>query len=477
MTHVADGSMLPDAAYSGENSNASVIPIIIALLATLVVSAPNVLDPMIRYDDYPAYFADPTEYFSKTKEEGRWLNYWWHLRSFTTPAWLSFTIYQISWALFAAFIALAGVEKTPNRVWFAALLGVLILLSPSATLISLWFNTLLPGLALVAVYAGLGLVVSRFTHRALLVPFTILAFMAYTTYPLLLLISAVVCNRQRSFLDLIGLMSLFVAGFVLAVICVFSLNLYVHGIFGVPVAEWRNATPATDLASVFSNLPLVVESFQTFLNITSFNFTPLIYFHLGFFVMGTIVLVRHSPLEALYLNVALAAGLGLITLQIIKVGVITPPRAFLFAWVLYAIVITRAMQILTAKSGLSGRLIRVGVLFVAGSYILFTFKHYVSYRDWQVETRVLAEKVKTIETPVAITGDILALPSARKAFVQDNRALGFRLQQLTGKTVPVCIGAEGSCCPKNTSAQTDCATLIHLHEQNGEAHLAVGFLD
>lgn len=58
---------------------------IVALLGVLVISLPNLLDPMIRHDDYPAFFAEPEWFWNKTLHEGRWLNYLWHLREIVTP--------------------------------------------------------------------------------------------------------------------------------------------------------------------------------------------------------------------------------------------------------------------------------------------------------------------------------------------------------------------------------------------------------
>ena len=77
---------------------------------------------------------------------------------------------------------------------FGPILAVIIIVAPPATMISLWFNTLLPGLGLVALYAVLGVILSQSLHRALLLPFVIAGFMAYTTYPLLLLTVCLVCT-------------------------------------------------------------------------------------------------------------------------------------------------------------------------------------------------------------------------------------------------------------------------------------------
>lgn len=462
MTHLADGAAVP-ASAQGLLRHPMMAPLVITVLAVLIISAPNLIDPMIRFDDFPALFADPAGYWQKTKDEGRWFNYLWHLRGLTTPAWLNFALYQILWALFAACLALAALRDTPNRVWFTTVLALLVLVAPPATVIALWFNTLLPGIGLIALYAWLGLMLSRRAHLALLSPFTVLGFMAYTTYPLLLLAIAIACSRERSLRGVITLLAVFIVSFALAVLCVYSLNLSFHGIFGVPVADWRQATPAHDWASLLGNLPLVAQSFGDFLSRSSFDFAPMVYFHLALLILSTGVIWRRAPMEALYLHAGLATGLALVIVQVLKVGVVTPPRAFIFAWVFYALLITRAAQILTAERGFSGRMARNTVLLIVVSYLLQTFLQYTVYRNWQAETRALAEAVRTMDAPMAIADDIRVLPSAQAAFVQDSRGLSFRLKQLTGKTIPVCIGEDVPCC----GTKDACPTLLRVQTQNG----------
>ena len=56
------------------------ITFLVTLVVTLIMSGTNLLDPMIRWDDYPALFGQEELFWSKTLHEGRWLNYVWHLR-------------------------------------------------------------------------------------------------------------------------------------------------------------------------------------------------------------------------------------------------------------------------------------------------------------------------------------------------------------------------------------------------------------
>ncbi len=245
----------------------------LTVLAVLVMSAPNLLDPMIRFDDYPAFFSDPSGFWAKTLHEGRWVNYLWHLRGSVTPAWLNFALYQLLCAGLAAAIAFSAVPSK-SAGFFAVTLALMILVSPPAMLISLWFNTLIPGLALVTLYAVAAHLVSPRMLRALLPPFVIVSFMAYTTYPLLILAVALIATPERSLKDLIAVLALFTVSFLAAVLTVYALNWQVHGIFGVPLADWRDAAPAEDVAGYAANLPKLWGSLVNLMDKAAFGFAP-----------------------------------------------------------------------------------------------------------------------------------------------------------------------------------------------------------
>lgn len=411
--------------------------LLVALLGVFAVSLPNLTDPMIRYDDFPALLADPSGFWEKTLHEGRWVNYLWHERGFVTPSWLNFAAYQALWAVFAACLAVVALGRNASP-WFCGILALTIVIAPPATLIALWFNTLLPGLALVALYAWLGCRLSPQLHRLLLLPFVVVTFMAYTTYPLLLLAVCLARSGHRSLRDLVGVLALFTFSFAAAVLSVYTINLQVHGVFGVPLADWRDATPAADLSGLIANLPLVRDSFGDFLEAASFGFGPAIYFHLGLLTLASLVLLRRAPTEAAYLHAGLWIGIALVVVQVLKMGAMVPPRGFIFAWVFYAILIVRAAQLLCADQKLPGRLMQNAVLLILGSYLLQTFQQYATYRPWQQETRALAARIATIDGPVTITGDVTALPSAQAAFVQNGLGLVFRMEQLAGRTVALC---------------------------------------
>ncbi len=410
---------------------------LVTLLCVVVFSLPNLIDPMMRYDDFPALMAEPAGFWEKTLHEGRWVNYLWHERGFVTPSWLNFALYQMLWAFFAASLAVAAIGRHAQP-WFTGLMALLIVISPSAMLISLWFNTLLPGLALVALYAWLGTWMRASAHRALLPPFVVLTFMAYTTYPLLLLAVCLARSENRSLRDLIGLLVLFTFSFAAAVLCVYTINLQVHGVFGVPLAEWRDATPAQDFAGLIANIPLIQQSLAGFLISTSFGLEAVAAFHLGLFGLTTAVLLWRAPGEAAYLQAGFWIGIALIMVQILKTGALAPPRGFIFVWVIYGMMIVRAAQLLVAQGGTSGRIAKNTVLLILFCYMLLIFQQYASYRPWQKETRALATVVAQSDTPVTIVGDILDLPSAQRAVINNALGLEFRMDQLTGRRITIC---------------------------------------
>jgi len=166
-------------------------------------------------------------------------------------------------------------------------------------------------------------------------------------------------------------------------------------------------------------------------------------------------MINRAPTEALYLHAGLWAGMALILLQVLKLGVIVPPRTFNFAWVFYALIVLRATAILSTTSNLGGRLIRNLSLLVVLSYMLTTFYQYTIYRSWQAETRALAAFLNnedpTGERPTLVYGDIMTLSSAKKAYIQDDMALTFRMQQLTGHKVVLCHSDPDACTQINTS--------------------------
>ncbi len=421
----------------------------ISLAVIFLVSLPNLLDPMIRHDDFPALLGEPEMFWNKTLHEGRWLNYLWHLREVITPAWLNFALYQICWAVYATALAVAATRED-RSLPVAALMTALILVAPPATLISGWFNTLLPGLALVALY---GVVVCRTpqrTARLLLPLFVVPTFMAYTTYPLLLLALCLAGTERRSPRDLIGLLMLFGAGFVGAVLITYALNWHVHGVFGVPLADWRQAEPAQSLAGLWSNLDWVWRSFAEFLNKITLGAPQLLAVHAAVLVGAGVIMTRRAPMELAYLGAGLLTGLALITLQAAKLGILVPSRAMIFAWVIYAVIVIRAAQLLNQGQRPLLRLGLITGLMLALAYGIVAHQRYVGFHTWQSQTRAVGAELARLPGPVHVFGRAMQSDAGRSATIQSEFALHYRIKQLSGHTPILCDlpGADCSAVPR-----------------------------
>ena len=73
----------------------------------LLLSPSNSIDPSLYLDDYPALLGDADEFYIKTLTEGRWLNYFWHLRPILLPAPVHYALFMLGWAVFAASTAVS----------------------------------------------------------------------------------------------------------------------------------------------------------------------------------------------------------------------------------------------------------------------------------------------------------------------------------------------------------------------------------
>ena len=434
--------------------------LIITLIAIYAVSAMNLLDPMIRHDDYPAFFGDGAAFWNKTLHEGRWLNYIWHLRGFVTPSWVNFVVYQGLWAVVVASIAVVAAGPK-GASWYTVVLALMMLVSPSEMLISVWFNTLLPGLAGVALFGFLACRVSNRALRAMLPVFIIVSFMSYTSYPLLLLAICIVKTDNRSMRDLAGLMFLFCVSFVAAVLVVYAINWQVHGIFGVPVADWREPTTAHGIFGMFANLPKLGETFQILFHRNGFGFAPLIGLVPVMTVVAFWVLFKRDPIKALYMLAGLAIGIALMVVQVLKLGILVPPRAFMFAWIFACLAIVQAVQVLSVEENLLGRIGRNAILLVVGVYLVMLFGFYSGFKAWQSETRAIAQELVKHDGEVFVYGDASKIAQARDAGIQSYEALFFRLKLLTGREVTTCY-TDADTCPAKPDLGDTGETEIHI---------------
>lgn len=419
--------------------------IVLTFLALLMVSFPNLADPFLRHDDYPALLAAPQAFYEKTLHEGRWVNYWWHLRSLLTPAWLNFTVYQMFWAIFCTATAVITCGPKAQRM-HVALLAVLIALAVPSTLISLWFNTLLPGVAIITTYALLAVWLPQRSMRLLLFVFVPISLMAYTTFPIMILTICLVAHGQeRSWRDLFTLMGIFLASFALGMLTIYTMNYVEHGVFGIPMADWRDPNPARDLASLMVNIETAASALWTSLDMWAFESRPLLMVLAAIALMSTAMLIRYDRWLLIYITAGLSVGLGLLILQVILSGIGLPARTTGFAWMLLMIAAVRAMALALEHKERAGKLMMLALLAITASYVMKTSTQYASYVAWQQDTRAFAAALGGSDKHVYVTGDYNTLASAQEAFVQEPRALRMRMHYLTGRWFTDCLETPADC--------------------------------
>ncbi|MFV1495076.1 hypothetical protein VWY34_06415 [Phaeobacter sp. JH20_02] len=419
--------------------------IAVAFFGLLIAAVFQLPDPLIRHDDYPALFGDAETYYVKTLMEGRWVNYLWHLRETLLPSWANYLIYNGLWAVVLGCLA-HNALGAGAPLWRKGAVALIAGLSAPALLISLWFNTLIPGMAILAIYALATTQLSDRACRWLLVPFVPLALTAYTTYPFFLLALCLTrADTQRSARDLASLLGLFILCFALAMASIYTLNYLFHGVFGIPMAEWRMPKPAHDLASLLANIGLIGDFLGSSASLVSFHFLPLTVFQVALFGWAVWLVGRSDPWRAIYPLAGICLGMGLIFVQTIKTGITLPPRVSGFVWLYYAVLLGLLSQELAARGGVWDRIGRNLLAFVALIYLAFNLLQHRDVTAWQADSRRMADQILAVEGPIYVTGTYLSLPSGKKSGLQHDLSVAFRLTQLTGRDVVICAMTPTAC--------------------------------
>ena len=213
------------------------ITFVVTYLSMVFVVTPTyVIDPFIHFDDYPTLYLFKDGYYEKTLTEGRWVNYLWFFRGILTPAWLNFQLFLALWSLFVAASSTLIFRRGDLRI--ALILAVFLAHSPQTTLIAGWFNTLIPGLLIMASFTVLALFVTPRTSTRLLWLYVPLSVQAYTPYPFLLFALCLLRDdRDLTLSDLVWITLTFIGSFILGLLIIYSLNYAVHGVFGVELGE------------------------------------------------------------------------------------------------------------------------------------------------------------------------------------------------------------------------------------------------
>ena len=412
------------------------LTILCVFLALLLPAVSMLADPMIRHDDYPALLAQPEFFYSKTLQEGRWLNYLWHLRGVITPAWFNFLIYNLFWAIYLGVLAHLSMGASAP-IWRKLYVAIIAGLAMPQILISLWFNTLIPGLGCVAIYALLTVWLNSRQSRALLLLFVPLTLTAYTTYPFLLLALHLLRHDvDRSWRDLFALLGLFLVSLALGLLMINTLNYFEHGIFGLQMASWRNPHPAQDLASFIENLAVVRTFLDGLVVQASYGFLWAVFVQAALVLTAIYVVARKHLLQTAYPIVGLILCLSMILAQGVKEGIDLPIRSGGFVWIYYAVFLGWLAHHLQALG--QGRMAHNLLFIVAAAYVAVAFFERQTTNAWPKYSRQLAEDIGTGPEPLLITGTYRSLPAAKASQLQSHLAVKSRLELLTQRQVRLC---------------------------------------
>ncbi len=419
----------------------------VCILALLVLNLPQVIDPFVRHDDFPGLLGLHEYAYAKAMDEGRWLNYWWHLRPVLWSAPVNHFLYLCAWGVFSAATSLAVMDKSAEK-WFKVYFALFLVSSVPAFLISYWFNTLLPGLWVVTLYAISVLILPHRLALVLMIPSVPLSFMAYTTYPFILLTLVLLSRKApKNIRGLSVSLGIFFVSVILAFLLIFVLNFNYHGVFGIPVAEWRDPTPVRSTADLMVNLEKVkiyLLDGPKFFGGGSPHFGGI---QLVSFVAAWIILLRHQPYLAFLVFVAVMGGMVPLLLNFLLSGVIVPSRALGWLWIPVGFTYTSASISLIQFGGLIARVVRVALLcLLLIQATLIVRSTYFEFPTWQRTTRDIANLVPENTEVIYIYGNYMDLDGAAGGVrIQSEKGLTWRLTYLTGANAFLCDEVPSSC--------------------------------
>ncbi|NRB33432.1 MAG: hypothetical protein HRU31_01570 [Rhodobacteraceae bacterium] len=337
----------------------------------------------------------------------------------------------------AALIAMMAI-KPPDRVFYGGLAAALIVVSPASVALSFWASTLLPGLALCVAY---GVLVLRGGYRIalwMLLPFVIVTFMAYTSFPLILLLMLVLTVPSVTWRSWGGIAVYFMLCMVLAVLVTYSLNYLVHGVFGLELDVTRAPVTSFSPEALQVKAGRVVASVENALLAFGYGSWTFVALHVVLLGVSSVVVFQQDRRLFIMLQSVMWGGVAMLVAQTMLSGAWLPFRSFHFFWVAYVIQLVRAAQLLAGRTRIIGLTAHITCIAVLAWYGLITGILYTSAQSWQSETAALADKLPDDTRTLYATGNLIQYPSAALATLQDEEAIAGRMRYLTGRDVVLC---------------------------------------
>ncbi|WP_413719772.1 hypothetical protein [Silicimonas sp. MF1-12-2] len=445
----------------------------------LAVYWANLPDPFVRHDDFPFVLGMPEVYYEKTLNEGRWLNYLFLVKPFLVPPAVGMLLYLVAWSVFAAAFAVHSfgpkVDIFPGA---RLLLAFLIALTPQMFEIGQWFNTILPGTWVLAVFGLVCLFAPRRIAIFSMLIFVPLGFSAYNTFPFYML-AMLLCrlDQDRSLRDLASVLALFVVSFAIGMYGTYALNWYAHGVFGIEEAEWRRPNYVESLSDLGENAGVLVHFLANLLYAYGFNSKLAGFLIFAVSTLSVLVLLRYDRMLTLYAFCPVVLGLGLLSGYALMTGINVPVRATAFLWFVASFSLIVSMQILSVS--LLSRAVLGMLLFAVLAF--WAYRENWSFRllqVWQASTYSLSQRVPAESERIVVFGHMAMIDGAAIAGIQSFNGLGYRLRYLTGKPTVTCWTEETRCSgetppfdPMPRHGSTEIAT------ENGVTYIRLPALD
>ncbi len=408
----------------------------------LVAGNDHLRNPTFHFDDVPALFLLPEEYFSKAVSEGRWLNYVWHLRGVYTPPWLNFQFYLAGWSLFLASAA-TNVFRT-GPLHYPLLMAVLAALGPQATLMSGWYNTLIPGVWLLAAFSVAALFMSERAGRWLLAVFVPISLQVYTSYQFLILgICLLREDRPKTLQALWHIVILFGASLVVGILLIFATNYAIVGVFGVEPATWREAVPPKDFQDLVANFAIVRSSLIEAFVATGSGSAPHATLIFLLFLASLGVLAMTQPDDAVAICMVMLAGLGFLALLGVAKGMEFPARATGFTWFMFAVASVAAARAIGSFAARMSQAAIVAITVLGLVQAGTALDHFGRASAWQAQVTDLARRIPDGTELVYIYGPGELMPRSHQPDSQLD--LIFHLAIAAGIPTTDCEITPGNC--------------------------------
>lgn len=232
---------------------------IVLMIGLAIITAMNLLDSMssdIAHDAMP--YMD--SYVAKFTEEGRWINFALYDFLCTLPA-------PLAIALCNVFIFIFGLQVARGLKFdlFYALCFALIFVNvPNFTMLFKWPMTLISSTLALAVF---GLLKDKFSRNKLLLCSGVVLFATYPGFYFLMPLLFIKQVSEESYPDLIKFVLMWILGYALG-FAVAQGTVYFYTMLAterahfIELAEWRQATPLTDLTALVTNVARSASNFQ-----------------------------------------------------------------------------------------------------------------------------------------------------------------------------------------------------------------------